>query len=167
MGKVLGKCTVFGGLIVFIWGMLSWMILPFHKMTMHKFVHEDQVAKIIKANAPESGMYFLPSYQEGGDDTEQLASLDTESGKEEDSLSKKLQKRSDVELIKKKMKQGPIVVASVYLQGADPDSLVPFIGSLIIQTVGAFLAAWLLLHTKGLKFKALTLTMKCSVILII
>lgn len=50
-----------GGLIVFVWGMVSWMVLPWHNLSMRKFTDESAVEKVLTANAPHGGLYVLPN----------------------------------------------------------------------------------------------------------
>jgi hypothetical protein len=130
MNKHYWKCALLGGLIVFIWGVVSWMLLPWHRTTSHKFANEKQVAMTIKENARENGIYFLPSCEAEGEKDKQEAWAK----------------------VKERMKQGPLVFASVHLEGMDPDSVRPFIGSLIIQIIGAFFATWLFMKTKAMSY---------------
>ena len=55
------KGTVLGGLVLFIWGAISWMALPWHGASLLTFGNEDAVTQAIVANAPRSGMYLLPN----------------------------------------------------------------------------------------------------------
>jgi len=52
---------VVAGVIVFAWGMTSWMVLPWHAGTMDKLRLEPVAVQAIKQAAPESGMYAYPS----------------------------------------------------------------------------------------------------------
>lgn len=49
-----------GGIILFAWGAISWMVLPWHMKTLHGFTDEASVVQVIKTNATQSGIYFLP-----------------------------------------------------------------------------------------------------------
>jgi len=46
--------VVLAALVVFAINALSWVVLPFHYQTTHKFTDEDAVAGVLKANAPIS-----------------------------------------------------------------------------------------------------------------
>jgi len=48
------------GIIIFAWGITSWMALPWHQMAVNKFTNESEVTETIKANAPKAGIYYLP-----------------------------------------------------------------------------------------------------------
>src|SRR5579864_3434359 len=61
MSQKLFKCALVGGFVLFLWGAISWTVLPWHKMNMMKFDSEDRVASVIEDNAPVSGLYVLPN----------------------------------------------------------------------------------------------------------
>ncbi|OAI49752.1 hypothetical protein AYO45_02110 [Gammaproteobacteria bacterium SCGC AG-212-F23] len=54
------KAGILGGLVLFFWGYVSWMYLPWHSMTLHRFTDEKAVSQVIQANAPHSGVYLSP-----------------------------------------------------------------------------------------------------------
>ncbi len=61
--------SVVAGLVLFIWGFISWAVLPWHNMVANKFTDEAAVAQVLKSNAPRQGVYFLPySEQDHGPD---------------------------------------------------------------------------------------------------
>lgn len=124
MNQKLLKCALAGGLILFIWGMVSWAVLPWHKMYMHKFDNESRVASVIKDNASESGMYVLPNMLN-------------------------MQRNSDeMKEAQENMRNGPFVFAAVSLEGKNPDRVVPMVQGLVLNLVAAFLVSWLLMHTR-------------------
>lgn len=49
-----------GGIILFVWGAVSWMVLPWHRPTFHKFTQEEVVKVVLAANAPQRGIYLVP-----------------------------------------------------------------------------------------------------------
>lgn len=61
MKHALIKSALIGGLIVFIWGMISWVVLPFHKSSIGHFQDEQAVAQVIQQNVYSSGVYRIPS----------------------------------------------------------------------------------------------------------
>lgn len=125
--KTVIRCAVFGGIVAFVWGMFSWMVLPFHKMSMHTFRNEQQVAQAIMQNAPESGMYMMPSCTK------------KEMGEPKGAMHER-------------MKTGPVMSASIVLEGMDPSSMTPYVISLIIQIVGAYFITCLLLKCKSMPY---------------
>ncbi|MDD5303934.1 MAG: hypothetical protein PHS14_12610 [Elusimicrobia bacterium] len=54
------KGAVAGGLIVFAWSAFSWMVLPFHTMTIAPFGAPAAIVNAVEAGAPASGVYVLP-----------------------------------------------------------------------------------------------------------
>ncbi len=52
--------SILGGLTMFLWGAISWTVLPWHKMTMHSFSNEDAVVSTIKSGNAASGAYTIP-----------------------------------------------------------------------------------------------------------
>lgn len=125
------KAAILGGLIIFVWSFVSWMVFPWHKQCLQKFTNQSEVARVIQDNAPTSGVYVLPNtfgYNE---------------------------KTSHEEMHKAEMmmENGPFMFATVMPNGAGKMSARPFIFSLIIQVIGAFIAIWMLMQTKGLNYK--------------
>ena len=47
-------------LVLFLWGFISWAVLPWHNTVANKFTDEAMVSKTLKDNAPTSGIYYLP-----------------------------------------------------------------------------------------------------------
>ncbi len=128
------KCAVLGGLVVFLWGFVSWMVLPWHQMTMKKFQDERDVADAIQENTLESGVYMLPncfSYDKG------MSKGDMEKAKME---------------TKEMMQKGPIVYAIVKKEGMAPSMMGQFITGLIVNIVAAFFVTWLLSMTKAMAY---------------
>ncbi len=58
-----------GGLSLFVWGMISWMALPFHTQTLRPMPNEEAISALLSESITESGAYMLPGYS--GDMTEE------------------------------------------------------------------------------------------------
>lgn len=125
------KAAIIGGLIVFLWGIFSWMVFPWHQKCMKKFKDESAVAHVIKKNAPESGVYVLPNTFDYSKDT-----------------SKDEMKRGV-----RMMEKGPFMFANVKVHGIGGMSVKPFIISFIIHVIGACIVTWMLVQAKGLDFR--------------
>ena len=52
--------SVVAGLVLFVWGFVSWTILPWHNAVANKFTNEAAVSQALKENSPQQGIYFLP-----------------------------------------------------------------------------------------------------------
>lgn len=120
MGKALIKGTISGAIIVFIWMMLSWMVIPWHCAVMSAFTDPAKVSSVIMENTTDEGIYVLPSFCDA----------------------------TNMEAHTELMKKGPVIFASVQRYGFDVDSAAPYILSFITQLIGAFLVTYLLLLAK-------------------
>ena len=56
--------SLVAGAVLFVWGFISWAVLPWHESVAYKFSDEAAVAQVLKANAPEQGVYYLPFAEE-------------------------------------------------------------------------------------------------------
>ena len=66
--KALAKGAILGGLAMFVWSSISWMVLDWHMGTFKRFENEAQVAEVLKANATAgAGIYLLPYSGKGVD----------------------------------------------------------------------------------------------------
>lgn len=52
--------SVAAGVVLFVWGFISWAVLPWHHMVANKFTDEAAVSQVLKANSPRQGVYYLP-----------------------------------------------------------------------------------------------------------
>lgn len=95
MYKKLGGYALIGGLTVFIWSLLSWIAFPWHAHTLHRFTNEDVVAEVLRENASQSGIYVLPNTGHYSNHTP----------------IKDIKKSHEI------LKKGPLVFASIELQG--------------------------------------------------
>ena len=77
MAKKLLLGAIVGGVILFLWGAISHMLLPFATAALHPFTNEEAVKQAVIANAPRSGVYFLPYLmQEGLTEEQQNAAFE-------------------------------------------------------------------------------------------
>lgn len=132
MSKIL-KAGLLGAVVLFVWGYVSWMVLPWHKTTMHTFKDSTAVSQTIKANADVSGMYFLTNMEE----KEKTA---TTTGTSSNATA--TEKSSE-----------PSMFASVRLEGSSHDNMTQsLVKCFITQLLAALLVSWLLLRTNGLSY---------------
>ncbi len=54
-----------GGVMLFGWSAISWMVLPWHHSNFHKFDQEKVVEIVIQSNALHKGIYLLPNPIQG------------------------------------------------------------------------------------------------------
>ena len=50
-----------GGAALFVWGAVSWMLLPWHNASYSEVADEDELARVIEKQAPASGIYGIPA----------------------------------------------------------------------------------------------------------
>jgi hypothetical protein len=125
--------AVLGGVVAFIWGAISWMVLGWHQATFRRFQNEDRVAEVLQENAPASGIYGYPEGPEHG------ASVTPE------------ERQAAETATWEKMKKGPLVLAVIQNRGfgSFPKYLA---GALAINMIASLLFTWLLLQTSGLSY---------------
>jgi hypothetical protein len=124
--KVLIKGALIGGLIAFIWTNISWMVLPWHQITISTLPNEAPVAEALKNNVSENGLYILPwTTDKSG---EAMAEFD------------------------QKIKNGPYAYMVVHPDGLEMNmGKMMFLG-LLTNILVAFMLTYLLTKTKGLSF---------------
>jgi len=133
MKKSLVLGGLLGGLALFVWGSISWMVLPWHMMTLEKFKDEATVAQALSANAVVSGVYLLPNPH-----------------KYDPGMTEEQKKAEEAEGVKR-MIQGPSMFAAVSLSGAGNMGH-PLLITLLGNILSALLATWMLLKTNGLRY---------------
>jgi hypothetical protein len=158
------KCAFIGGIVVFLWGVVSWMILPWHQMTMHKFSDEKSVAITIQDNAYTSGVYVLPNLFKHHKEMRTGMHHHKDAWKQEQDASQVMRKghmdgesskdHMHMEMMKQKemMRQGPFVYAFVKKEGMEPNSAAPFIAGVIIQIIAAYIITCLLMMSKAMSY---------------
>lgn len=118
--------AIIGGILVFAWSMVSWMVLPYHTQSIHQFKDEAAVTKALKEQVDHSGVYVLPFVPA-------------------DTLSKPATEQKAIwEGVQKKQQTGPMVFASVALEGTQYNMKTAMIYGLILQIAGAFIISLIL-----------------------
>jgi hypothetical protein len=129
MSKQLILGSVLGGIVLFVWGAIAWMIIPWPGQPLRAFKNDDAVTQAIVANAPRSGNYLLPNPDQKGLTAEQQ------------------QKAQD------RMARGPIVFAAVRLEPFNSMAK-PLISQFLTQLLVALLGTILLSQTSGLSYQS-------------
>ncbi len=123
--------AIAGAVIIFAWGSLSWMVLPWHMMTLNSFRNETSVTQVVLDNVSKDGMYMYPFCH---NNNEQSTT---------DGATKNMEE---------KMKEGPFIFASIHQKGCK-GGMGPQMGiGFLTQVLASLLVAWLLLQTKGLSY---------------
>lgn len=55
-----------GGILMFGWGCVSWLVLDLHVSTLDSFPNEKAVVAALRAHVPESGLYWFPKMSREG-----------------------------------------------------------------------------------------------------
>ena len=124
---------IVGGIILYFWGFVSWVVLPWHEMTVEKFRDEELVSQVIKENAPKDGVYFIPSMI----DTSHLSPEQKEEAQNKQ---------------KKAMEKGPFIYAQIKTEGLHSMTITGHILGLLTYIVGAFLTSALLANAHDLRY---------------
>jgi len=124
--KTLVKGAIIGGLVAFIWTNISWMVLPWHGMTLSTLQNEVPIAESLKSNVAESGLYILPWSMEHTPE--------------------------EYEKINKKMEEGPYAFMVVHPNGFKKSMPKMMFFGLFFNIVIAFILTYLLTKTQGLTY---------------
>jgi hypothetical protein len=52
--------SLVAGIVLFVWGFVSWVVLPWHMAVANRFTDEAAVSRVLKENSPQAGVYYLP-----------------------------------------------------------------------------------------------------------
>lgn len=111
-----------GAMIVFIWGGISWMILPWHNWGSKSFQEEGQAVTLaIKKEALESGIYILPNIKP-------------------DMHENKEKEKAWME----KAHQGPFAFMSIKTEGTRGSMGQGLLIQFLIELMVAFIGVWLI-----------------------
>jgi len=116
-----------GGAVNWIWGAISWAVLPWHHATFLRFTHEDAMAAAVLTSCPESGVYGLPSVPRSSPG---MSRADREA------LDRAAQQR---------MKTGPIITTIVQRTGFGSVPLA-MLRAFVIYALASGVMSWLILR---------------------
>jgi hypothetical protein len=116
--------AVLGAFVMFIWGWISWAMLPWHNTTIPGLPNEDVVMEALKANITASAVYQFP----GMPDPHDTVAMRTWT---------------------EKYMRGPSGVLFYTAEGRNPMPMGQFVTGFLLSFVEAFLAAWLLSLAAG------------------
>lgn len=119
-----------GGAILFVWGVIAWMILPLHDASMRTLPNAAVVTKVLRENVKEAGVYYFPELVDTrGMTTEQANAAMAD--------------------WKTRHREGPVGFLVLHPNGAEPMNVRHFAGSFVIQFTSALIVAWLLSKAMG------------------
>jgi hypothetical protein len=150
MNKALVKSAVLGGIVVFLWGVITWMVLPINQMSMCKFDDEQAVAQAIQSNTQKSGAYVLPNLFKMEKSMNREGRMRT--SKEDRSMLTSEEKAALKDKAMQRMRAGPVVFAVVNKEGMNTSSVSCFIMGLVVQIIAAGFVTYLLMMTKAMSY---------------
>ncbi|HSX03489.1 MAG TPA: DUF1761 domain-containing protein [Rhabdochlamydiaceae bacterium] len=59
MNRSVFLSSFLGGAIAFVWGFISWVVIPWHTASMHRFQDTQVVSEVLAQNAPVDGIYVF------------------------------------------------------------------------------------------------------------
>ena len=121
---------VVGGIVVFVWSVISHMILPLGMAGFSQLPNEDMVVTALRENIKEPGLYYFPGM-------EQIAGMTAE------------EKKVSMQRWEEKYRQGPNGTLIYQPQGQNPMMPKQLIIELLSNIAGALVAAYLLAKAVG------------------
>ena len=115
-----------GAMILFVWGMISWMLLPWHTETLGQLPDEDRVVAALRDTGTASGVYWIPGSEAPGPDLTDEQNTAWE------------------EAWMEKHRAGPLAMLVYNAEGREPMAVNVFINGLGMNLVAALIAAMLL-----------------------
>jgi hypothetical protein len=132
MAKRLALGSLLGGIVLFVWSAIAWMVIPWPGEPLRSFTNEDAVVQAVTANAPRSGNYLLPNEPK-------------RTGMTDERYKAARQMAMD------RMTRGPMIFAVVRLEPMGSTTR-PLIIQFLTQLVLALMATFMLLQTRGLTY---------------
>ena len=133
MAKRVALGTLLGGIVLFVWSAIAWMVIPWPGDPLRTFTNEEAVAQAVTANAPRSGNYLLPN------EPKRTAGMTEE------------QYKAARQAAMDRMTRGPMIFTVVRLEPMG-STIRPLIIQFLTQLVLALIATFMLLQTRGLSY---------------
>jgi hypothetical protein len=130
MMKRIVLAGIVGGVVLFVWGAVAWMVVPLHTPTIKTLPNEDAIRSVLREAVKEPGVYSIPGYPQGQSMSKQEAAAAMSS-------------------FEAKHRAGPVGVLVLRPQGGEPMEARVFLSGFILQVAVAAVAAWLLSLAAG------------------
>ena len=134
MAKRLALGSLLGGIVLFVWGAIAWIVIPWPGEPLRAFTSEDAVVQAVKANAPRSGNYLLPI------EPKRTPGMTDE------------QYKAAGQAAMDRMTRGPMIFTVVRLEPMGSTTR-PLVIQFLTQLALAMMASFLLLQTGRLSYK--------------
>lgn len=133
MARQLVLGSLLGGIVLFVWSAIAWMLIPWPGEPLRTFTNEDAVVQTVTANAPHSGNYILPN------EPKRAPGMTDE------------QYKAAGQAAMDKMSRGPMIFTVVRLEPMGSMAK-PLVIQFFTQLVVALIATILLLQTSALSY---------------
>lgn len=127
-----------GGVILFVWSFLAWVVLPIHSPALREIPNEDAFVSVIKPALPGKGVYQLP--HNPGMSADKAA--------------------QDAWMEKTKRGPGGLIIYDP--AGSDPMMTGQMIVGLLIDILSALIVAWLLTRSTAMTSSYMSRVMFCG-----
>jgi hypothetical protein len=134
MAKRLALGSLLGGIVLFVWSAIAWIVIPWPGEPLRAFTSEDAIIQAVKANAPRSGNYLLPI------EPKRTPGMTDE------------QYKAAGQAAMDRMTRGPMIFSVVRLEPMGSTTR-PLVIQFLTQLVLALMASFLLLQTGRLSYK--------------
>jgi hypothetical protein len=129
---------VLGGVILFLWGFLAWVVLPVHKPTMHEIPGQDSLIAALHSALPQKGVYPFPS------------------------MSMKSPSPEETKQWEERYRKGPIGMIVYDPAGSEPMMPKQMAIGFIINIISAFFVAWFLARSTAMQASYLKRVAYCG-----
>jgi hypothetical protein len=117
---------VLGGVILFVWGFLAWVILPVHKTAIHEIPKQDTLIAALQSALSQKGVYAFPSMPQNEPSA------------------------ADEHQWEERYRKGPIGMIVYDPAGSAPMMPVQMAIGIVINIISAFFVAWFLARSTAL-----------------
>lgn len=135
-----------GGVILWIWGFVSWVMLPLHQSTLKPIPNEAEIVSSLQTSLGETGVYQFPAMPA------------EQPGMSEEAMG------AAMENYLEKYHSGPLGLLFYDPHGRDPFMLWQMIAGLIIFMVSAGIVAWFLSRSTAAAGGYLSRVIYCGMI---
>lgn len=127
-----------GGVALFLWGWLTW-VLPIHSGTIKTINNEEAVVSALKTNIEEKGVYTFPGMEKSED-------------------------QAAIEEWNQKYQEGPIGMIIFNPNGTSPMNTGQIIIGLIISIISAYFTSWFLSRSTAVAYSYLARVAYCGML---
>lgn len=145
MNKII-TAGIIGGVILWIWGFISWVMLPLHQSTIRPIPNEAEVVTSLGATLTEAGVYQFPAMPQESAGVPQEA------------------QDAAMDAYMLKYRSGPLGLVFYDPHGREPFMLPQMTGGLLIFMVSACIVAWFLSRSTAAAEGYISRVMYCGMI---